>query len=314
MTDGAGDVLASRCVTKRMPPAEVLIDHDLVRALLREQHHDLASLAIVESGEGWDNKQYRLGDDLVVRLPRRALAAPLIEHEQRWLPVLAPRLPLPVPVPVRVGQPGCGFPWAWSISRWFPGDSVARLDALVESDVIAQQLAEFLAALHQPAPADAPINPYRTSLPARSAAFAEQTAALAARLDRAAAMSLWRDVLAADAWQEPAVWVHGDLHPGNLIAHGARLAAVIDFGDVTAGDPAVDLAVAWMLPWPASARAAFRVALAARSVLIDEATWTRARGWALTLGVAYLAHSLDNPLMATIGKRTLAVVLAEPLT
>lgn len=294
-----------------MPPAEVAIDRDMVRALLREQHHDLASAPIVEAGEGWDNKQFRLGDDYVVRLPRRALAAPLIEHEHRWLPVLAPRLPIPVPVPLRVGRPGCGFPWAWSVGRWFEGETAARVGVPLNPEATAKQLAEFLAALHQPAPADAPVNPFRTSLRSRSEVLVERVAELGPRVDSTAVMALWQDVLAARAWRGPLMWLHGDLHPANLIVHDGRLAAVIDFGDVTSGDPAVDLAVVWMMGWPAPARRAFRTVLDARSPWMDEATWTRARGWALALGVAYLAHSLDNPIMEMIGERTVAAALTE---
>lgn len=295
-----------------MPRAEVTIDRALVRALLHEQHDDLASQPIVEAGEGWDNKHFRLGDDCVIRLPRRALAAPLIAHEQRWLPVLAPQLPLPVPVPLRIGRPGCGFPWAWSVGRWFEGEIAASLDAPVDADATARQLGAFLAALHQPAPPEAPANPFRTSLASRSAAFVERMHSLGQRVDHAAVMSVWQHLLAAGAWRGPAVWLHGDLHPANLILRNGRLAAVIDFGDLTAGDPAVDLAVAWMMRWPAAARHAFRTVLDARSPWMDEATWIRARGWALALGVAYLAHSLDNPVMDAIGERTVAAVLAEP--
>lgn len=294
-----------------MPPAEVVIDRDLVRALLREQHDDLALEPLVEAGEGWDNKQFRLGNDLVVRLPRRALAAPLIEHEQRWLPVLAPQLPLAVPVPLRIGRPGGGFPWARSVNRWLEGEVAARADVSQNPDAMAVQLGEFLAALHQPAATDAPVNPVRTSLLSRSDALVERVARLGLRVDHTATMGLWHRVRAARAWQGPAVWLHGDLHPANLLVRDAGLAAVIDFGDITAGDPAVDLAVAWMMGWPASARAAFRRVLEARSLGMDDATWLRARGWALSLGVAYLAHSLDNPMMEMIGERTVAAALND---
>jgi aminoglycoside phosphotransferase (APT) family kinase protein len=304
-------VIPSTAVTSPMPPAEVTIDRDLVHALLREQHDDLASEPIAEAGEGWDNKQFRLGDDYLVRLPRRALAAPLIEHEQRWLPVLAPQLPIPVPVPLRIGRPGCGFPWAWSVGRWFEGEIAARVEGITDPEATARQLGEFLVALHQPAPADAPANPFRTSLVSRSTAFVERIASLGQRVDHTAAMGLWDDVLDAGTWCGPSVWLHGDLHPANLIVHDGRLAAVIDFGDLTAGDPAVDLAVAWMMGWPATASRAFRAVVEAWSPWVDDATWTRARGWALALGVAYLAHSLDNPIMDAIGERTVAAVLAE---
>jgi aminoglycoside phosphotransferase (APT) family kinase protein len=158
---------------QRMPDAEVAIDAGLVQTLLREQHEDLASLPLIETGEGWDNKLFRLGDDLVVRLPRRQVAADLIVHEQHWLPVLASRLPLPVPVPVRVGRPGRGFPWAWSIVPWFVGETAATLTSGF-TEATAVQLGEFLTALHQPAPEDAPLKPFRTSLASRADVFVER--------------------------------------------------------------------------------------------------------------------------------------------
>jgi aminoglycoside phosphotransferase (APT) family kinase protein len=292
-----------------MPDAEVPIDAGLVRTLLREQHEDLALLPLVETGEGWDNKLFRLGDDFVVRLPRRQVAADLIEHEQHWLPVLAPRLPLPVPAPVRVGRPGGGFPWAWSIAPWFVGETAATLTNGA-TEVTAVRLGEFLAALHQPAPGDAPLNPFRTSLLSRSEVFVERLQRCERQIEQAPALAVWHAAIAAPEWSGPCVWLHGDLHPGNLVVNDGQLTAVIDFGDLTAGDPAVDLAVAWML-WPETLRSVFRATVDRTARRVDDATWRRARGWALSLGVAYLANSLDNPLMGSTGQRTIAAVLAD---
>lgn len=292
-----------------MPDAELAIDAGLVRTLLYEQHEDLASLPLLEAGEGWDNKLFRLGDDLVVRLPRRQVAAALVEHEQRWLPVLAPRLPLPVPTPVRVGRPGSGFPWAWSVSPWFKGETAATLTSGV-TEATAVRLGEFVAALHQPAPADAPLNLYRTSLSSRSDSLVERLQRCAG-IDQASTLAVWHASLRTPGWASESVWLHGDLHPGNLVVSDGQLTAVIDFGDITAGDPAVDLAVAWML-WPENVRGAFRATVDRTSRAIDDRVWQRARGWALSLGVAYLANSLDNPVMGSIGRRTIAAVLADP--
>jgi aminoglycoside phosphotransferase (APT) family kinase protein len=292
-----------------MPDAEVAIDASLVRALLREQHQDLAALPLAEAGEGWDNKLFRLANDLVVRLPRRQAAAELIEHEQRWLPVLAPHLPLPVPAPVRVGRPGCGFPWAWSVVPWFAGETAAMVTT-GHTEAMAVRLAEFLAALHRPAPVDAPFNPFRTSLSSRSDAFIERLQRCTQQVEEAPALAVWRAALAAPAWSGPALWLHGDLHPGNLVVSGAQLTAVIDFGDLTAGDPAVDLAVAWML-WPESVRVVFRATIDQTMRWVDDAMWRRARGWAVFLGVAYLVHSLDDPRMGSIGLRTVAAVMED---
>ena len=142
-----------------MPAAEHPIDAALVRRLLETQHPDLAELPLVEVACGWDNVIYRLGDAWSVRLPRRALAVSFTRNEQRWLPRLAPTLPLPVPVPVRLGAPGCGYPWTWSVCPWFEGETAA--DAALDLERAARELGAFLAALHQPAPADAPHNPFR---------------------------------------------------------------------------------------------------------------------------------------------------------
>ena len=146
-----------------IPPADVAIDSSVVRGLLQEQHPDLVHLALVDAGEGWDNRLFRLGDDLAIRLPRRTASAALIEHEQRWLPLLAPRLPLPIPVALRIGRPGCGFPWSWSVVPWFTGQS-ALLAPPEEPSATAVLLGRFLRALHQPAPGDAPHNPLRVRL------------------------------------------------------------------------------------------------------------------------------------------------------
>ena len=123
-------------------------------------------------------------------------------------------------------------------------------------------------------------------------------------------MLIWRAALAAPAWQGPPVWLHGDIHPGNLVVNAGELTAVIDFGDITAGDPAVDLAVAWMM-WPATVRAQFRAAIDRTVHRTDDGLWRRARGWAVSLAVAYLVNSLDNPLMGDIGQRTIAAALAD---
>jgi aminoglycoside phosphotransferase (APT) family kinase protein len=292
------------------PAAEVDVDAPLVARLLAEQHPDLAHLPLEPVGSGWDNALVRVGDGLVARLPRRAVAAEVVAHEHRWLPELAPTLPLPVPVPVRTGRPGAGYPWPWSLCRWEPG-VVAAADPAFDPLVAARHLGAFLAALHVPAPLDAPRNPFRgVPLADRVERFEDHLGLVAAIVDAAALRACWADALAAPPWDHPAVWVHGDLHPANLVVHDGRLAAVLDFGDLTAGDPATDLAVAWML-LPAAARPALRAAAGAGAA-IDDATWARARGWAVALGLACLAGAADEPLISRIGRRTMTAVLADP--
>ena len=289
-----------------MPAAEIDIDEALVRSLLAEQHPDLADLPLEPLAYGWDNAMFRLGGELVVRLPRRQLAAVLVEHEQRWLPDLAPRLPLPIPVPLRQGRPSGPYPWSWSVCPWLPGD-VASTTPPGDLDHTARVLGDFVAAMHVPAPRAAPENPFRgVPLVERDEIMRERVDQLGDLLDRGEVISCWDEVLAIPPWSGPPLWLHGDLHPFNLLVHQGRLSAVIDFGDLTSGDPATDLAVAWML-FPPDLRPAFRAAAGE----VDDDTWARARGWALSLGVAYIAHSADNSMFATLARRTIEAVLAE---
>ncbi len=297
-----------------MPAAEVAISAALVRRLLDEQHPDLADLAIVEYANGWDNALYRLGSELLVRLPRRALSAGLIENEQRWLPVLRPRLPVPIPVPVRVGVPGAGFPWAWSIVPWVGGEPVGPgpVDGERGSAELARDLGGFLAALHVPAPADAPPNPFRAvPLAERSPAALDRLQALGEGLGAADhVLRCWCAAAGEQPWIGPPMWAHGDLHPLNILHRGGRLVSVIDFGDITAGDPAGDLGVAWML-FDEPERAVFRRAADTAGRRIDRAMWSRARGNALAFALAVLQSSADNPALEQIGRSTLAAVLSD---
>jgi aminoglycoside phosphotransferase (APT) family kinase protein len=292
-----------------MPAAEVSVPPDLVRRLLEAQQPDLSHLPIRVMAHGWDNLMYRLGDGLAVRLPRREAAAGLVVNEQRWLPVVAPRLPLPVPAPVRAGRPALGYPWPWSIVPFLPGRLAAREPPADPADA-AVSLGRFLAALHAPAPPDAPANPNRgIPLAERAAVVTENLSVLGGLVDRGAVTWAWRAALAAPAWGSAPVWVHGDLHPANILVRRGRISGVIDFGDITAGDPATDLSVAWML-LPGRCHRAFRDAYhAAGGPAGSDGIWARAQGWALALSLACLANSADNPLIAAIGRRTMDAVL-----
>ena len=247
---------------------------------------------------------FRLGDELAVRLPRRGASADLIENEQRWLPQLARRLPLPIPAPIRTGRPGCGFPWRWSVVPWLTGDTALGAPHL-DIAAIAKTIAKFLRSLHLPAPSEAPANPWRgVPLAERTDLLHRALTQLAGRVDRAAVLDVWQRALAAAPWRGPRLWIHGDLHPANLLIQKGRLSSVIDFGDLAAGDPATDLSVAWML-LPPSHRSVFRVASRPASNPVDDDTWMRARGWAIALGVAYLAGSRDDEPLAALGRATI---------
>jgi aminoglycoside phosphotransferase (APT) family kinase protein len=269
---------------------------------LREQHPDLADEEIEPVGSGWDNALFRVGRRWVVRLPRRHVAVPLLLNELRWLPVIAAWLPLPIPVPVRSGAPGCGYPWPWSIASWLPGET-AEAQPPADLAAAADGLGGFLAALHRPAPADAPANPFRgVPLTERDALLEAALVRLDPAVDRDAVRTRWARARDAPPWSRPAAWLHGDVHPLNLLVHGGRLAGVLDFGDLTAGDPASDLAIGWMM-FADRSRDRFREAVGA-----DDDTWRRALGWALALGVAF--SSADGPVRA-IGLRTLRNALAD---
>lgn len=295
----------------RIPEAEIDVDLDLVRRLLERQHPDLAALPMTIAANGWDNVMVRLGDDLAVRIPRRAVAARLVEHEQQVLPRLASRLPLDVPVPVRVGRPTPFYPWAWSVVPWRDGAAAAYSPAH-ERDAWAEQLADVLAALHVPADADAPANPVRgvplagrvDAIRARMTGFA-RAGELRAAFDRDAA---------APAYTGTPLWIHGDPHPLNMLCRDGALTALIDFGDVTAGDPATDLAAAWMT-FTARGRAAFidrYTTMARTGDGADAATWLRARAWAAGMASSMLSASDDHAALAAIGRHTLAQVLDAP--
>jgi aminoglycoside phosphotransferase (APT) family kinase protein len=294
-----------------MPAAEVSVSPGLVRRLLAAQQSDIAHLPVEVMANGWDNLMCRLGDELIVRLPRRALAARLVEHEQRWLPALAPALPLPVPVPVRIGRPALGYPWPWSIVEFLPGQVAARNPPADPRDAAAS-LGSFLGALHVPAPPDAPVNASRgIPLADRGAGVAAQASQLGGVVDRRAVLRVWEAAVATRTWDDPPVWLHGDLHPANILVHRGRISAVIDFGDITSGDPATDLSVAWML-LPGNCHDAFFGAYR-QSLRRDVGgdTRARARGWALALSLVFLTHSADNPMMAEIGRRTITAVLGR---
>ncbi|MCC5477608.1 aminoglycoside phosphotransferase family protein [Streptomyces barringtoniae] len=263
------------------------IDASLVSSLLRAQHPDLAGLEVRRVPGGWDNQLWRVGGELAVRLPRTPGAPDLLRKEQRWLPALAPRLPLPVPVPVRTGAPSAAFPCPWAVVTWVPGEPGDRA-TLTRGDDAAVRLAGFLAALHEAAPAEAPVNDVRGGLlSGRGTEFEEHLGAVADLLTDAElsdVCSLWQQALAAPEWTGAAVWLHGDLHPANVVVADGTLAGVLDFGDVCAGDPATDLAAVWLLLPSVAVPWFFR-----SYEPVGEATLRRARGWAVLRALSLLA-------------------------
>lgn len=290
-----------------MPAAEIEVTPALVERLLAKQKPELADHPIELLSHGWDNVSFLIGSDLVARLPRRRLAAGLIANEVRWLPELAPSLPLPIPAPVFHGGPGAGYPWEWLIAPLLPGESASSA-AGIDFETCARQLGSFLSSLHQPAPEDAPANPFRGGpLSDRDSSTRERLESLSNEVASDSLLEVWYRAVAAPRHEGPALWLHGDAHAGNLLVSAGELSAVIDFGDITGGDPATDLAVAWIF-LPPEHRDVFWSAYGVR----DEDLELRSRGWALSLGTAYLAHSADNPEMHAMGTKALAAVLEGP--
>lgn len=288
-----------------MPAAEVDVTGDLVQRLIASQHPDLAGLPVTFLANGWDNVLYRVGDRLVARLPRRALGAEIIVNEQRWLSSFT--LPLPVPRPERVGTPSAAYPWPWSLVPYLPGEPASSAPD-TDGEAAAVALGGFLRALHVPAPADAPVNRVRGHwVGEREDSFRANLAAASGQVDEAVVLRVWAEAVAAPRYAGPPLWLHGDLHPANILVRDGKVSGVIDWGDITSGDPATDLSVAWSL-LPLSCHETFWASYGGA----DSALRARARGWALRLALVFLAFSADNPAMLAIGHRTLPRVLTSP--
>ncbi len=286
---------------------EIDLTSALVRALLRDQHPDLADRAITFGARGWDNQLWRLGDELAVRLPwQTATADALLLKEHAWVPVLAPRLPLPVPVPQRLGKPSARYPHPWTVTTWVPGSPADRAP-VTPGGSAADAVAAFLTALHRPAPVDAPEGRGRggalTQVARGIARQLREMADLCLAVGQAptpdpnAVRAIWADAIDAPEWDGPPLWLHGDLHPANVLTADGDLCGMVDFGDLCAGDPALDLAACWILLPDHEAVERFR---AACPLAADDANWRRARGWAIwrafgSLSVATASHPGGKP-------------------
>lgn len=287
------------------------VDVPLVRRLLAAQFPEGAELPLSRvASDGTDNAIYRLGNELAVRLPRHPGAAESVEKEAEWVPRLAPLLPLDVPLPVALGRPGDGYPWLWTVCRWLPGER-ASMGAIEDLRDAAVQLACFVRAMRTvdpsggPPPGDhnfdrgAPLAP-------RDERVRAALAQLEGTIDVASAAAVWERSLGAPAWDRAPVWIHGDLHGGNLLMREGRVSAVIDFGGLGVGDPACDVMVAWTF-LPAEVRNVFRSELA-----VDDATWDRGRGWALSMGLIAFPYYRDtNPSLAASARRWIEETIAD---
>ncbi|CAM5283960.1 aminoglycoside phosphotransferase family protein [Streptomyces aurantiogriseus] len=293
------------CAVK-MRPDEVDVEVPLVRRLVAAQYPQWASLPVERlTSSGTENAMFRLGEDKVVRLPRHPGAVESVAHEQYWLARLVPRLSVAAPVPLERGEPGEGFPWPWSVYRWLDGRNPVA-GAVEKPEALAADLGAFVAELRRIDPQDGPANDRGVPLRERDAFTRDAIAQLEGRIDTASVTALWEEALRVPDRTDPPVWAHSDLSPGNVLVEDGRLAAVIDFGGVGVGDPAVDLIVAWNL-LPASARATFRKAVGA-----DDAEWARGRGWALSISLIQLPYYWEtNPPLAENSRHVIREILTE---
>jgi aminoglycoside phosphotransferase (APT) family kinase protein len=284
---------------------QLATDVELARRLVASQFPEWASLPVEAVTErGTDNVLYRLGEDKVVRLPTRPRTSLTLEKERRWLPRLGPFLPLAVPEPLRAGEPGEGYPFAWSIYRWLPGTSAIEAP-IADLRRAAVDLAGFITALHRIDTTGGP--PPGEHNFGRGEPLANRDEAVRAVLRDRDLVALWEEALAAPGWDQPPVWIHGDLDARNLLVEGGRITAVIDFGSLGVGDPACEVMVAWKL-FRGESRDLFR-----RELAVDEATWARARGWALSQAVIALGYytTETNPVLVGEAQKWLEELVAD---
>ena len=272
---------------QRMHDDEVVVDDDTVRALVARQFPQWAALPVAHaSSSGTDNAMFRLGDELAVRLPRIPSAADSVQHEQRWLPVIGPMLPVATPVPMGMGEPDLGYPWPWSVYSWLPGDN-PRTDEVDER--LAVEIADCLNVLHAVDVHGGPQNRRGLTFHNRDGVTRASIAQLAGLVDDIDAVTaVWDEAFTLPTEPPPGRWIHADIAPGNLLVRDGRLAGLIDFAGISRGDPAVDISVAWNLV-PRALRRVFRHALA-----IDEATWLRSRAWSLSQACLQLPYYKDT--------------------
>jgi aminoglycoside phosphotransferase (APT) family kinase protein len=295
---------------RKMHEHEVDTSAELVRRLLADQFPEWAGLTLAPvPSAGTDNALYRLGSDMVVRLPRIDWASGQALKEREWLPKLAPALPLAIPTQLALGEPGHGYPWAWSVYRWLEGESAA-LERMADPGEAARALAHFLMALQEIDTTGGPRSHEHglrgSPLHWRDAATREALAAMQGLIDVDAAVQVWEAALAAPQWDQPPVWFHGDLLSGNVLVEQGRVSAVIDFSGLGVGDPAPDLMIAWSL-FDRASRAVFRAALG-----VDDATWARGRGQALSQAVIFVPYYRHtNPAGVRAAMRMLGELLAE---
>jgi aminoglycoside phosphotransferase (APT) family kinase protein len=291
---------------RKMHHHEIPIDVLLITKLLHRQFLQWSNLPLspVQS-DGTDNALYRLGTDMCIRLPRIPSAAEQVEKEHKWLPHLASQLPLAIPNILERGRPSEDYPWPWSICRWIEGENAATSQT-IDLQQTAIDLANFIGDLHRIDSAGGP--PSRRGFPLATQDKGVRSAlkSLNSVIDTEVLTRIWEECLQAFPWDKPPVWIHGDLLPANLLIQEGKLSAIIDFGLMGTGDPACDLIPAWSL-LTANTRDIFRM-----TVGVDDATWIRGQGWALSIALIILPYYWDmNPGLVAVGKRMIDEILND---
>lgn len=291
----------------RLHRDEIKIHAALVQRLLEQQFRDWSTLPLqLVTTAGTDNVLFRLGDDMLVRLPRTKRAALAgVAHDSRWLPILAPHLPVDIPVPIATGKPAMGYPWEWGVYPWIQGAPPSP-DAITYFNQLTDDLARFVTALHEVDLPDAPRARRGASLDVQDKETRVALVQLKGMIDIETASAAWDQALSTAEWSGRPTSVHGDLLPGNLLVEHGRLTGVIDWAGFGVGDPACDMIGAWGL-LPPRARDAFRVAVG-----VDDPTWGRGRGWALSIGLIALPYySATYPEFAATARRLIEQTLAD---
>jgi aminoglycoside phosphotransferase (APT) family kinase protein len=295
-------------MNEKMHVDELEVSESIVRRLIDEQFPQWQRMRLRMVAWGTVNAVYRLGEELVVRVPRRMEWTADLEQEVRWLPVLAPRLPVPIPEPVALGAASSDYPGTWAVYRWLKGTPMLEAPH-VDETAVAEELAAFVTAMQEiEVPADPPVSNRSAPLGVYDEAMRARIPGLTAHgLDIAAVSTAWDHALAVPGWSGSPVWLHGDLMPTNLLVRDeGGLAGVLDFGACTTGDPACESLLAWMTLTTAS-RSHYR-----ELVGVADAAWARARGWALlfaAMALPYYEHTF--PAFAGVARRALDEVIAE---
>ena len=290
----------------KMHSDEVETDSALVKQLLISQFPQWAELPIKPVlSAGTDNALYKLGEDMVVRLPRIEKAVNHIDKEMHWLPRLAPLLPVAIPTPLVKGTRSSNYPFQWSIYRWLKGE-IPVVDDIKEPQLLTKDLAKFITALHNVHLEEGPSAKRGVPLSTQDSSTRKAIEGLRGVIDTEAATALWNEALYTSEWRGELVWVHGDLLPMNLLTLKGRLSAVIDWGGVGVGDPACDLIIAWTL-LSSDMRSIFRNILQ-----VDDATWARGRGWAFSIALIQLPYYQDtNLVLADNARHVIKEILTE---